>query len=449
MQKRILIVDDDINIVSILGNIFTTILRGYLVLTATSANQGLNMLKTQEPDVVILDVRLGDRSGMDLLKDFYGYLDSQRVQAKPRFIVITAYPDQEIRKKALEYHEVDAFLMKPFTEAEILYRVVQSLRHITKREDQALESLERQFKKRVDNRSEEERTDKSKLVDQKLKEGSQRFRKDVKMDKSGSKRRRCVLVLDDNKALVDSIEVLLKPCGFEVVKATDTMRALQLSNEIVPDVVIADLQMPKLEGIPFLEKFKRLQPTVKVIVMTGYLSEYKEKIKSAQETGLVDAVIEKPFPALAIEKLVYQVLKSPEEEINFHVHSKGKILIVDDESEICDLFKDIFRHENYSATSVLTAEEAATVYQNFNPDVVLTDIKMPGQDGIWLIKKIQTWNKNAKIIVITGQDSKPVLDRLKDETGITTYFTKPLSSIVIGELLTMVRSMIKGAENDS
>lgn len=152
MQIKLLIVDDDLEIINTLSKTFTTILQGYLVLTATSANAGLSMLKEQHPDVVILDVRLGPESGMNLLEDFYGYLEAKRIQVKPRFIVITAYPEEEVKKMALEKYKVDAFLMKPFKPAEIRQKVMEAIIKILETEQKNLSMYVRQAEKELEDR---------------------------------------------------------------------------------------------------------------------------------------------------------------------------------------------------------------------------------------------------------------------------------------------------------
>lgn len=134
MQIKVLIVDDDITLIQKLGTTFTTILQNYLVLTATTANAALNMFKDQRPDLVILDIRLGPLSGMDLLHDFNKYLDENRIQRKPHFIVITAYPDEDVKKKALEIYRVDDFLLKPFEPSELRNSAVRSIRKILETE---------------------------------------------------------------------------------------------------------------------------------------------------------------------------------------------------------------------------------------------------------------------------------------------------------------------------
>lgn len=142
MLIKILIVDDDIDIVSMLGKTFTTLLQGYLVLTATSANEGLGMMKEQRPDVIVLDVRLGPQSGMDLLADFTEYLRSHGKGYQPRFIVMTAYPDENVKRQALEVYKTDAFLMKPFDLATIRRAVGSSVRRVLEREMETLRFLD-------------------------------------------------------------------------------------------------------------------------------------------------------------------------------------------------------------------------------------------------------------------------------------------------------------------
>jgi len=162
MQIKILIVDDDLKIVTMLSKTFTTMLQGYLVLTATSANAGLNMLKSERPDVVVLDVRLGPESGMDLLRDFNNYLGETQ-QRRPRFIVITAYADEKVKKEALETYKVDAYLIKPFDPKEIRYRVAESISKILETEMKGLSVYAK--------RTTIETDDHKKMMERKLEEG--------------------------------------------------------------------------------------------------------------------------------------------------------------------------------------------------------------------------------------------------------------------------------------
>jgi len=121
------------------------------------------MLKEEKPDVVILDVRLGPVSGMDLLADFYGYLESKRIQTKPRFIIITAYPDEDVKKIALEKYHVDAFLIKPFSPTEMKQKVISAIISILEAEQKNLS-----FHIKVNHKEQKE---KKELVDRKIQNG--------------------------------------------------------------------------------------------------------------------------------------------------------------------------------------------------------------------------------------------------------------------------------------
>lgn len=122
-MPKILIVDDDVQVLKTLGNTFTTLIEGYLVLTATTANAGLNYIKKESPEIIIMDVRLGPASGMDLLEDYPKHTQGYR----PHMIIITAYDDEKVKERA-QAIGVDAFLLKPFEKGELQRAVLQSVK---------------------------------------------------------------------------------------------------------------------------------------------------------------------------------------------------------------------------------------------------------------------------------------------------------------------------------
>lgn len=253
----------------------------------------------------------------------------------------------------------------------------------------------------------------------------------------------CMFVVDDNKTLVESLEAVFSFCGFEVIKATDAERALQLSTQIIPDIIIADIRMPKLDGITLLKRIKAAQPQVKLILMTGYYPQYQKEIKEAETARLADRVIQKPFEVGDLERMVYDLLKAPSDEVEFSRNAKGSLLVVDDEVEITDFLKDCFRSHGFSTTVASCAEEALMIYGEFRPDVVITDLRMPGKDGFWLIKEIRARNEVAEIVIMTAQDNEATVNRLKDDFGITEYFSKPFGLRELDQLMERIEEIIQ------
>jgi len=102
------------------------------------------------------------------------------------------------------------------------------------------------------------------------------------------------------------------------------------------------------------------------------------------------------------------------------------ILIVDDEPDIRDVLAISLQDMGYRTVEAENAAQAFDVFQNQHPHVVVTDIKMPGGDGIELLKKIKHENPETEVIMITGHgDMNLAVRSLKYEA--TDFITKPIN----------------------
>jgi DNA-binding NtrC family response regulator len=79
----------------------------------------------------------------------------------------------------------------------------------------------------------------------------------------------------------------------------------------------------------------------------------------------------------------------------------GKILIVDDDDMINEVLSFILG-ETYEVSSYLSAERALALEDMSAFDVVITDVNLPGIDGIQFLERIKSANPNTPVIVITG-----------------------------------------------
>ncbi|MFQ6618767.1 MAG: response regulator, partial [Fidelibacterota bacterium] len=103
---------------------------------------------------------------------------------------------------------------------------------------------------------------------------------------------------------------------------------------------------------------------------------------------------------------------------------RAKILIVDDEPSILDIYAEFLSRRNFSVAKALNSEEALEIYSTFKPDIVLTDIKMPVMDGFQLSRQIKEINPEQRIVMMTGFDFEPEV-RNQLEKNNYPYFTKP------------------------
>jgi DNA-binding response OmpR family regulator len=106
---------------------------------------------------------------------------------------------------------------------------------------------------------------------------------------------------------------------------------------------------------------------------------------------------------------------------------KSRILIVDDEENIRSSLEGILRLEGYEAHSVESGEAALSLLQKGAFDLVLLDLKMPGMDGIDVLRTITKISPETKVILLTGHGSlESAIDALR--LGAQDYILKPASS---------------------
>jgi DNA-binding NtrC family response regulator len=105
--------------------------------------------------------------------------------------------------------------------------------------------------------------------------------------------------------------------------------------------------------------------------------------------------------------------------------SRGRILIVDDEANARSALNEILHEEGYTSETAADGFKALGKLAEFDPDVVLTDLKMPGLDGIGLMEKGREITPGAVFVVMTAFGTiDSAVDALK--RGADNYLTKPL-----------------------
>lgn len=79
-----------------------------------------------------------------------------------------------------------------------------------------------------------------------------------------------ILMVDDEIDCLDDIEGALSPTGYNLVKQTNPLHALELAKKEHFDVILTDVRMPQMSGIDLLKKIREAKPDQKVIVITAY-----------------------------------------------------------------------------------------------------------------------------------------------------------------------------------
>jgi CheY-like chemotaxis protein len=123
---------------------------------------------------------------------------------------------------------------------------------------------------------------------------------------------------------------------------------------------------------------------------------------------------------------------------------REKILVVDDAEAIRQLLEDFLTAEGFEVKTAQDGEEALGVYQRFQPDVVMTDIRMPKRDGFELVAELRKKGAQVRIVYISGtlregfQSSQ--LKRELSEHPEYQVLAKPFR---LGDILTSIETVLK------
>jgi signal transduction histidine kinase len=117
------------------------------------------------------------------------------------------------------------------------------------------------------------------------------------------------------------------------------------------------------------------------------------------------------------------------------------ILLVDDEEGIRKVLGLSLADQGYKVHSAGSGAEALKTFDEVNPPIVLTDIKMPDMDGITLLQKLKQRNANTEVIIFTGQgDMDLAIQSLKHDA--TDFVTKPIDDEILQIALRRARERI-------
>lgn len=101
-----------------------------------------------------------------------------------------------------------------------------------------------------------------------------------------------------------------------------------------------------------------------------------------------------------------------------------KVLIVDDQNGIRVLLMEVFSSEGYTTYQASNGKMALEIVRDESPDIVLLDMKIPGMDGLEILKQIKMMKPHMNVIMMTAYGE---LDMIKEATdlGALMHFTKP------------------------
>jgi len=111
-----------------------------------------------------------------------------------------------------------------------------------------------------------------------------------------------------------------------------------------------------------------------------------------------------------------------------------KILVIDDEKPTLNMSRLLLSAIGYSVVTAEGGVEGLDVFRNEKPDIVITDMKMPGMDGLAILDEIKKESPATEVIVITGHGDSDLAEQAANH-GAGGFIHKPIQKKILDEEL--------------
>ncbi len=231
-----------------------------------------------------------------------------------------------------------------------------------------------------------------------------------------------ILVVDDAEDVRLALRQLLEGDGHHVIEASDGDELIPAVLTHWPDLIMLDLNMPKVPGFEALELL-RAQPAGKdfpVIVVTAAGSP--RDAQRGRELGAKE-YIGKPWAEGEIEMRVKWTLQSSQKPKR---NPPERIFVVDDEEHVRLALMTTLQDAGYDAEPINGGSEVVEAVIKMQPDLILMDLRMPDLDGIEAIRRLRNIPTAMKlpIIVVTAVPSREAVQAARS-LGVTSFVVKP------------------------
>jgi PAS domain S-box-containing protein len=248
-----------------------------------------------------------------------------------------------------------------------------------------------------------------------------------------------VLIVDDEIEICRHLQRELKKEDCEVEYTTSPLEVIERlydakRQEMPYDLLLLDLRMPGVDGFELLRRIRKAQLDMDAIIITAYGDE--DKAVEAVRLGAVD-YLRKPVSLEELHTAIFRVRQKRTQEVKKAL--RHRILVVDDDKDICAHMKRELDREGYEVAVAYDGVESLDYFKNNRVDVVIADIRMPGMNGLELVRRCREINDDCVFIIITGYgDHETAIEALR--LGVFDYLKKP---VMLEELIVSVNRGIE------
>lgn len=112
----------------------------------------------------------------------------------------------------------------------------------------------------------------------------------------------------------------------------------------------------------------------------------------------------------------------------------AKILIIDDEPEICEITKSLLSKRKYSCFTASSQKDALALVEKEHPHLALLDVRLGSESGLEVLLRIKEMDKNVKVVMITGLGDDETVNQAKAK-GADDFICKPFTADFLYDLV--------------
>jgi DNA-binding response OmpR family regulator len=241
-----------------------------------------------------------------------------------------------------------------------------------------------------------------------------------------------VLVIDDDKNMVNALKRWLETKGYEVAGAFTGKDGIASIKKESPDILLLDILMPGMDGYEVLKELRADSATSSLpVIMLTASTDADDVVKSMVDEKALDYTVKDFISKKGLDELC--------EKIEKVVNKKMRILLADDEKALADGLKRCLNNNGYEIDVAYDGNEALRLIKTKKYDCFILDFNMPDITALEIIKYMKKNNIGGKTIMLSGYE---YCDEFvaKDLSKADEYIAK---SNDFEEILRKIKAMIR------
>jgi sigma-B regulation protein RsbU (phosphoserine phosphatase) len=262
-----------------------------------------------------------------------------------------------------------------------------------------------------------------------------------------------ILVIDDDVVIRKLLKHHLDRNNYKVIEASGPEEGMEHLSSNPIDLVLCDVTMDGMDGFTFCRKVRENENFRAIPFVFVTAKNSREDKSMALEAG-GDDIITKPFDvndllikvkALIKRTAIYKVYGIKKNLQQSFISTSNKVLLVDDDQSLVRIFEYNLNKAGFECVIADSAEGALQKLKSFVPDLIISDIMMPGTDGFQFRKQLledETLRTIPFIFLTAKGEESDILEGY--ELGITDYVVKTAGpKVVVAKVNAILKSLGK------